>query len=151
MKPIFLLLSFFHILNFSPANSSTANDCEQVELPAGTTIILETNERLSSDLATVGQLIRCKVKTDIVVEGKAVIRTGAQAIARVSKIQKNTYNEPESIIITAISVQATDGQQLAIHGIEQSIKGQFPNQGVEIKPNTLLSGSIANNYQVKIQ
>lgn len=143
------IFCLFSLSIFSFANGPI--ECtNNIDLCAGTQVVLETGTRLNSRTATVGQLIKCKVKTNVVVDGQIVVRTGATALARISKIQDYTYNEAESISIVPISVQAVDGQQLALHGGEQTIKGQFPNQHMELLPHTLLLGSIMNNYTISI-
>jgi hypothetical protein len=63
------ILCLLSLSVFSFANVP-ANCTENIELCAGTQVVLETNVRLNAQTATVGPLIKCKVKTNVVVNGK---------------------------------------------------------------------------------
>ncbi|MCO6479428.1 MAG: hypothetical protein J5I94_22530 [Phaeodactylibacter sp.] len=119
-----------------------------VTLPAGAQILLEVNEQVDSEKMTVGRVIKCRIAADVVVDGKVVIRTGAVAAARVKRIMPTTYNEAEQITITAFAAKAADGQMIALNGIEQTIKGQMPNEPASIHIGLPLTAHAANNYTI---
>ncbi len=136
-----MLLSLMH--------TSAANlpGCK-VDLPAGAVVLLEVTEQLASEKVTVGQLVKCQVIADVVVDGKVVIRTGAVATARVKRIAPTTYNQAETLTLTAHSARAVDGQMIALHSGDQSIKGDFPNQPARVRIGTPLQANVVNNYQI---
>lgn len=119
-----------------------------VDLPLGTLVTLELTEQLKSEEMTVGRIVKCKVTADVVVDGKVVIRTGAVATARVVRIERTTYNEPEQLTLAAITAKAADGQMIALSGNEQTLKGRRPNEPMRVHIGTPLTGNVANNYDI---
>lgn len=122
----------------------------QVELPAGTIIYLETNEKVTTAQATVGQLVQFRVRTNVVVNGKVVIVSGALAIGRIKSLSEATFNDPAEVTIELTSVQAVDGQQVVLNGIEQTIKGKFPNEGTIVNIGTAITSTVMNNIKIKV-
>ncbi|MCB9264984.1 MAG: hypothetical protein H6558_08165 [Lewinellaceae bacterium] len=121
----------------------------KVDLRAGTPVLLELSERIQSDAMTVGQLVKFKVSTDVVVEGRVAIRTGALALGRVKAISPATYNNPEEIHIEVTSVQAVDGQQVALNGLEQVARGTYPGQGMAAQQGMAITASVMNDVEIK--
>ena len=147
---LFIIISTF---NFSVAASTAstfhATDfLRKVNLPAGTLVSLETAEKVLSDQVTVGQLIKFKVVTNVVVGGKVVIRTGASALGRIKSISEATYNSPTFITVELTSAQAVDGQQVALNGTEQTFKGIYPNEGTLIFPGKSISANVMNDMVI---
>jgi len=134
------------VTNFNPAPL-----CHTwVTLKAGTMVMLETIEQFNSDQVTVGKVLKFRVTTNVVVNGKTVITTGAIAVGRVKDIEENTYNYPEKITITLMSAQAVDGQQIALNGMEQTFAGRFPGEGVTVEVGQSILGMVMNNTEVKV-
>ncbi|MBV6654298.1 MAG: hypothetical protein KI786_11105 [Mameliella sp.] len=142
-----LLLGLFSFTNQLEAHTPVDLSCT-IELPNGTLVSLETTEQIQSNKMTVGRIIKCKITTDVVVDGKVVIRTGAIAYARVTRITPTTYNGPEQVTLSAINAQAVDGQIIALNGIEQTFKGRLPGQPMNVYIGTPLSAHVTNNYEV---
>jgi hypothetical protein len=119
-------------------------------LPAGTLVILQTNESGASDAATVGKLINFTVQTDVMAEKEVVIRTGALAIGRVKAIQPATFNSAAQLTIELQHVQAVDGQMISLNGNEQTIQGAFPNQGAGFNPGAMITAQVMNTVEIKV-
>ncbi len=138
------LIAFF----FSTAAQATppGNPCKT--LPAGTLVMLETTEKISSDAATVGKTLVFRVRTNVVVDGKVVISTGAIAIGRVKNITPATFNLPEEITFEVTYAQAVDGQQIALNGAEQNYKGRFSRESVVVEPGQMITGTVMNNTNI---
>ena len=152
----FTLVFAFFGLQLTAANAAptTTENCtidfgRKVTLKAGTLILMELAEQINSDRMTIGQLVKFKVTTDVVVDGKIAIRTGAFAYGRVKSIAETTYNNAAEISFEVNSVQSVDGQQIALNGAEQIIKGAFANQGSTAKTGTTITATVMNDVEVK--
>ena len=119
------------------------------KVPAGTLVLLETAEKFSTDQATVGKQLQFKVRTNVVVDKKVVIATGALAIGRIKSLSESTYNNPAEVTIELQYVQAVDGQMLALDGDEQTIKGMYTGEGTTVEPGKVIVARIMNNTKVK--
>jgi hypothetical protein len=122
----------------------------KITLHAGTLIYLETNERLNTDQATNGQMVQFKVKMNVTVNGKVVVRTGAIAIGRIKSVQGATYNNPAEVTIELTNVQAVDGQFIDLSGTEQTVRGTYPNQGTLINIGTAITANVMNDIEIKV-
>lgn len=141
-------------LSFANAFPISHDNCtfdlgRKITLPAGTLILMELAEQIESDRMTIGQLVKFKVTTDVVVDGKMAIRTGAFAYGRVKSISPSTYNNTEEINLEVTSVQSVDGQQIALNGAEQIIKGQYSGQGSSAKLGTTITATVMNDVEIK--
>lgn len=160
MKTIFaFFLAFIGLSSFAFANAQTALEApsfelpflnKKVTLPAGTLILLETTETLDASQMTVGQLIQFKVTTDVIIDEKKVIATGAQATGRVKELNKGTYNNPGTVTIEITNIQSVDGQQINMNGMEQQMKGRYPGQPATIQTGTAISAYVMNDTTVKL-
>lgn len=140
------LIAFFFAAN-SPLKATNQPPCKM--LPSGTLVVLESTEKVSSDAVTVNQPLVFRVRTNVVVDGETVIATGAIAIGRVKSIRPSTYNFPEEITFEIQYAQATDGQQVALNGAEQTYKGRFSRESVVVEPGQLITGTVMNNTNIK--
>ncbi len=151
MKNIVFALVTLFSCSFSN-NINAANNTALViinkTLPAGTLVILESSERIDSDAATVGKTVVFRVRTNVVVDGKVVIATGAIALGRVKNIRKATYNNKEEITLELLYAQAVDGQQIPLNGTEQTYKGQFPGESVSVEPGQMITATVMNNTEI---
>ena len=123
----------------------------KITLTAGTTISLETAEEVFSGKVTIGQMIKFRVVTNVVVDQRVVIITGAIASGRVKQIHEATYNDSESITVEITAVQAVDGQQVALNGTEQTFKGTYPNEGTLVTPGKSISATVMNDMVIKVK
>lgn len=158
MKNI-LVLSFLFFASFVSAQGDVLeapfykvkglfND--NATLASGTLVLLETAENIATDQATIGKLIQFRVRTNVIAEKEVVIRTGALAIGRVKAIETATYNNPAEIRIELQYVQSVDGQTIPLSGQEQSLRGQFSGQGVEIAPGASITAYVMNDQKIKV-
>ncbi len=131
------------------AESSEYTFARKVTLRAGTLVLLELDEQLQSNRMTVGQMVKFKVTTDVVVDGRIAIRTGALAYGRVKHISPTTYNNAEEIRIEVTTAQAVDGTQVALNGAEQILKGAYPNQGATAGSEASISATVMNDVEIK--
>lgn len=124
---------------------------KEVDLQAGTILLLETNEKIESGSMTVGQNVNFKVRTNVMAEGKVAISTGALAVGRVKAIQSNTHNDAEEIRIELLYVQAVDGQMIPLNGNEQTIRGTFPGQSTAVETGTAITANVTNTVEIKVK
>lgn len=144
------LIAFFFNTSAQAASIPALNGGPCKTLQAGTLVVLETTEKISSDAVTVGKILVFRVRTNVVVDGETVIATGAIAIGRVKAINPATYNLPEEITVEVTYAQAVDGQQVALNGAEQTYKGRFPRESVAVEPGQMITGMAMNNTNIKI-
>ncbi len=123
---------------------------KNISLPAGTIILLETCEQISSSQVSVGKNLQCKVRTNVLVQGHIAIRTNALAVGRIKSISPSTHNNPGTIVIEMVQVQAVDGKMISLVGSEQTIKGQFPGQDVSIEQGVNMTSFVNNNTEINI-
>ncbi len=131
----------FHLLNFH----------KKVTIPAGTVIFLETNDQLDAASMTVGQLLHFKVKTDVIAEGRTLIRTGAMATGQVKAIGAPTYNQAGTITIDVLFVQAVDGQQISTTGLEQTFAGVYPGSPATVESGVSIAAFTQNETTIKAE
>jgi hypothetical protein len=131
----------FHLLNFH----------KKVTLPAGTVVFLETTEQLDAASLTVGQLLQYNVKTDVIADGKTLIRKGAVATGNIKTIGQPTYNNAGTITIDVLFVQAVDGQQISTKGLEQTFAGKYPGSQATIESGASLAAFLKNETTIKAE
>ena len=86
-------------------------------LRAGTLIVLETTSPVSSKDAQVGQTVSVRVKYDVMVKGRAVIKAGSAGSAQVVGAAHRKGMGKEGILsIKPSVVQAVDGQMVPLSG-----------------------------------
>lgn len=146
-KILFLCLS---LLSLSVSLSAKSQPVIDKTLPAGTLVILETTEKISSDQVTVGKTLLFRVRMNVVADGKTVISSGALAVGRVKSISRATYNNPEEITLEVLYAQAVDGQQVALNGAEQTYRGTFPNESTAVDPGQTITATVMNNIQINL-
>lgn len=90
---------------------------QEVTLPAGTRIDLETVSTVSSEKIQVGESVDFKVRADVTVDGKVVVRAGsiAKGVVMSSKKARGIGREG-SIEVQVKSVQAVDGKSIPLSG-----------------------------------
>lgn len=118
-------------------------------LPIGTAIFLENAELVGYDQATIGKNVRFLVRTDVVVNGTPLIRTGAIAMGRIKNITAPTYNDAATLTLEVTHVQAVDGQMVALNSTEQTYKGQFPRESMVVHPGQSIIATTMNMTAVR--
>ena len=152
MKNIgFVLLFVLSAISTSIQANPILPPFKNIMLTAGTLVSLETAEKVFSDNVTVGQSVKFRVITNVVVDRRVVIATGAIAQGRVKSIDETTYNSPEAITVELTTVQAVDGQQVPLNGIEQTFRGTYPNEGTLITPGKSISANVMNDMVIDVK
>ncbi|WP_345072477.1 hypothetical protein [Hymenobacter fastidiosus] len=122
MKSVLALSLFSALLVLSSAIPAQAP--KGTLLRAGTLIVLETTNVLSSRDAQTGQNVSLRVKYDVMVSGRAVIKAGAPGSAQViSAEQRKGMGKEGSLAIRPSVVQAVDGQMIPLTGSSTSSAG----------------------------
>lgn len=139
-----------------PAKISQANPFSifikrKATLSAGTIVYFETTSSLNSREVSVGALVPFRVTTNVMAEKQAVITTGTQAMGRVKKITKATFNSPEVIEIEVKYVQAIDGSQIPLSTNPIRIKGTYPGQGLEVEAYTSATSTVMNHVEIELK
>lgn len=117
-KPTAIVLAFslFCLSFVAPAG--------KVTLRAGTPIMVQLSQEISSKDVSAGQSISARVMTDVKVDGKIVITAGSPARGQVVSVTKpKGVGRPGSIGIMINSVQAIDGTQVQLSSINLSREG----------------------------
>ena len=95
------------------------------KLPAGTVVVLETTAPVSSKDAQVGQSVGVRVKYDVVVKKKVLIKAGAAGSAQITDAQAGKgMGKQGSLALRPSVVQAADGQMVPLTGSGSSATGE---------------------------
>lgn len=122
----------------------------RVNLPAGTLIILESTQRVDSRNVAIGTVVRFRVMTNVIVDGKTVIASGTQAIGRITRIEPSTYNFPETIQVEVKFVQSVDGQQVNLSTNPLDVPAEFTGQGAVIQVGTNITSHVMNDIEINV-
>lgn len=101
---------------------------EMVQIPAGTKVILKTAISLQPKDFKVGDRVNLIVASDVVVDGKVVIKKGAPALGEVTVSE--VIGE-DKLTISIKSVEAVDGTPVIVSGTE-SMEGAAERIGIGI-------------------
>jgi hypothetical protein len=89
----------------------------QVRVPAGTVVNVATNAVITPETVKMGDTVDLSVTSDVVVDGKVVIKAGAKASGEVIQSKNRNYvGIPAKIGIAVRSVQAVDGTTIILSG-----------------------------------
>ncbi|MCB0639418.1 MAG: hypothetical protein KDC54_22485 [Lewinella sp.] len=133
----------------TPANASFFEDGRRVTLRAGTLILLESTQRIDSRSATIGTIVRFRVMTDVIVDGRTVIASGTQALGRITSIEPGTYNAPEVIQVEVKYVQSVDGQQVNLSTNPLDVSATFTGEGAVINVGTNITSHVMNDIEIE--
>ncbi len=87
-----------------------------VKVPVGTPVILETISEMNSKNITPGEKVMFKVSSDVIVDGKVIVKAGSGAIGQVTEAMGASYiGIPGVINISLQTVQAVDESLLPIN------------------------------------
>ncbi|RAK69822.1 hypothetical protein DLM85_02920 [Hymenobacter edaphi] len=107
-----------------------AQKTKRTTLKAGTLVVLETSNPLSSKDAQLGQSVTLRVKYDVMINGRAVIKAGAPGSAQVvTAEQRKGLGKEGSLAIRPTVVQAVDGQMIPLTGSGVGQNGQDTKGG----------------------
>ena len=95
-----------------------------VKIPAGTPVIVAVNAAITPEAVNIGDAVELSVTSDVVIDGKVVIKAGARASGEVINAKKRNYiGIPSEIAISVRSVQAVDGTTVMLSGTKV-VKGK---------------------------
>lgn len=98
------------------AGSVLAQEKERTKLPGGTVIALRLVQTVDSEMSE-GTPIELRVLRDVMVDGKAVVRSGWPASGTVTSVKSSSsLGRAGRISMKLISVRAVDGQEILIRG-----------------------------------
>lgn len=96
-----------------------------VTLRAGTPVVVECIQTLNSTNLTEGQTVNVRVKYNVVVNKQTVISAGSQGNATITNVQKaGIFGKAGRMEAQIQSVQAVDGQQILVSGMNMIAEGQ---------------------------
>jgi hypothetical protein len=105
-----LVILCFIAFGFTNASAQTR------EIKEGEPIYLEIIKDENIDQIEIGNQIQFKVTSNVIVDGKEVIRAQSPAIGTVLRVEKSGYNTNGKIQIEVRHVRAVDGQQVLVFG-----------------------------------
>lgn len=130
------------------AQSLSKGTCTPKEaLPAATLIFLENTEKVSSD-GSVGQTVSFRVRGNVVVNGKVLIRDGAAAFGRIKRVMSAGYNYPAQLVLVVTHVRTADDQTIAVAGDEQTFNGKYTRQGFVVEQGRKFTATVMNTTAV---
>lgn len=118
------------------------------ELLVGVPVTLTCNAALDTERLSPGQSLPCTANMAVWTECDIVIAPGAPATIRVKAIVPSTANDPEMLVLEAVSVGAVDGQEVSLMG-ELTIRGKYPNESLVMEAGTLLPAQVSKELKIK--
>jgi len=92
-----------------------------VSVPLGTRVLLRLEETVSPETKNVGDSVSLSVVSDVVVEGKVVIASGALATGEVTVSRKSgVLGRPAEIGFQVTSVTAVDGKSVPLRATRKA-------------------------------
>lgn len=90
---------------------------QKVQIPVGTAVLLRTNTTLTPVQLKVGDTVELSVVSDVVVDGKVVIKAGAKARGEITTSKESNYIGIAAKMGLAVrSVQAVDRTTVPLSG-----------------------------------
>lgn len=106
-------------LTFNPYVISLAQD-QVLILEAGRPVLLSLEETMSSERASVGDLVKLRVVRAVKVNDIVVIAAGAKATGKVSEVKhKGGFGKKGEIALAVSSVTAVDGQEVPLSATQR--------------------------------
>ena len=151
-------------------NGMKAAAATEEKLPAGTTVVMETLNELSSGNMSVGMSVPLRVKYDVIVKGKVLIKGGAMASGQVTSLeQRGGMGKKGSFTMRPTVAQAVDGQMIVLTNGGASMAGEGKAGGAialaavvsplfllkkgkdaVIPPGYELQGTVANQAEIAL-
>lgn len=121
----FITLALGANLGTFAQNGMKAAPASEEKLPAGTTVVMETLNELSSGNMSVGMTVPLRVKYDVIVKGKVLIKGGAMASGQVTSLeQRGGMGKKGSFTMRPTVAQAVDGQMIVLTNGGASMAGE---------------------------
>lgn len=132
-------------------------DLNYIIVPSGTSVSLELDETINSEMVEVGHTITLVVRNNVVVNQTVVIRAGSTAEGMVRKVDKacnhcSSCDSPCSqVTITVEAVQAVDNSWINLNGRQHTMRGKCCGTGPSvINIGTRLSARTRDNSTVRL-
>ena len=159
MKNIALLTIVFVISIFFSNTVNANNTCListndttiSVKLRIGTTVYFETVKDINTETVQVGNLIQLKVRSNVTVKGKVVIRANTMALGRITEVSRTTANSSGSATIEVRDVQAVDGQLINLNATYQLSGDCTPGRSCLIRSGFIITAHVMDNSDVEIE
>ncbi|MEN0046329.1 MAG: hypothetical protein AAF806_04615 [Bacteroidota bacterium] len=157
---IFFFSSFFFNHTASATPNPIANHVSlscAVIIPAGTIVSLELNQRINSEVVEVGQTVSLRVRYNVIVNNKVVIRTGAIAEGRITDVNKacdscgSCQDDCSEVTVEVQNVQAVTGERIYLEGTPHRMRGNCCGKGATIiRQGTRMEGTVRDNVRVTL-
>ena len=110
---------------FAQKKSKAPVEATEEKLPAGTTVVMETISELSSANMSAGQSVPLRVKYDVIVKGKVLIKGGAMASGQITSVeQRGGMGKKGSFNMRPTVAQSIDGQMIVLTNGGASMAGE---------------------------
>lgn len=130
-KPVTVVMAFL-MLSLNAMSSG-----KPVTLEAGTPVILETVETISSETCAIGDIIAFRVRHDVYVDDDIVIKEGTIAKGQLVYMEEaKALGKPGYVEIELKEVPAVDGQMVSLVG------GDLKNEGEDRLVLSLVLGIV---------
>ena len=129
-------------------------DFQLITLRAGTVVSVELMEELNPHHLSAGNAIDLMVRTNVVVNGKVVIATGAIAEGMVKKVVAGCNGDCTEVTITVENVQAVDGQRVYLRSVPHVMKTKccygkkYKKGGATLTIGTKISSRVLNDIKI---
>jgi hypothetical protein len=149
-----------------------------ITLRSGTPVVVEAIQTYNSKNLSEGQTVNVRVKYNVVINKQTAIAAGALGNATITDIQRpGIFGKPGRLELQIQSVQAVDGQQILLSGMNMIAEGQnkrglawglsiglflltiiggavgffIKGKSAELKSGTTSNASVASDAQVEVE
>ena len=112
------VVSANYTINGAAAPLAINADISGATLPKGTTLRMQTGNRLSSETATVGDRFYLLLDQNLVANGKVIAPRGMSVEAKVTSVQRAGQNGRSGVIVFQLSA-------LSVHGVTIPLSGTY--------------------------
>lgn len=117
------------------------------KVTAGTAILFETAEAISTEGAAPGKRIRFRTQAAVNVDGKTVIPSGTAAFGEIVEVKASTYNMPAYLTLKVTDILAVHGEQVGVSG-KATFYAKYTDEGLELPPGIPLTAYVTNDVKV---
>jgi hypothetical protein len=143
MKCAFVIVAGLTMAQFAFTQDQPRVAARFFKIPANTTIRVRTISEISSETAHVGDDVQMEVLGDVTVNGYVVIRQGASAIGRISRVKEaRSMGRRGNVGLTLSYVEAVTGEHVLASGSRtEKAKGKAGEMATEVIVTTAALGS----------
>jgi sporulation protein YlmC with PRC-barrel domain len=148
----FFFFRFFFAGLFALA-AQAASFAQMLSVPAGTELTFELNETRNATELTLGNTLKFKVRGDGVFNEKVIVRTGAEAIGRVTDVDIDCDGNCSRITIEVRSVKTINGNLVPVSSEPFTVQTKCctgkKNAPATVKIGTTVVATLLNNEKIK--